>query len=78
MVYLPSTFYADEPDHMLATINEQRSPLSEKSLAYLYRFTYLRPKLRQTIAGISPIRLRPLPDLNQPASTKPGRFTLLS
>lgn len=34
--------------------------------------TYLRPRLKQTITGISPIRRQPLPDLNQPASTKPG------
>jgi len=50
---LPSTFYADEPDHMLATINEQRSPLSEKSLAYLYRFIQWPDKAADPIGEVA-------------------------
>lgn len=35
---LPSNFYAEQPEHMISHSNEDRAPLSEKSLAYLYRF----------------------------------------
>ena len=35
---LPSLFYAEMPEHMTAYSVRVREPLSEKSLAYLYRF----------------------------------------
>lgn len=35
---LPSSFYADKPEHMIAHSTGERDPLSEKSLAYMYRF----------------------------------------
>ena len=35
---LPSTFYADKPEHFIAYSGRTRDPLSEKSIAYLYRF----------------------------------------
>lgn len=35
---LPSSFYAESPAHMLAYSGRVREPLSEKSLAFLYRF----------------------------------------
>lgn len=35
---LPATFYADKPEHMIEYTNDDREPLSERSLAYLYRF----------------------------------------
>jgi hypothetical protein len=35
---LPSSFYAERPEHMVAYSGRVRAPLSEKSLAYLYRF----------------------------------------
>lgn len=35
---LPSSFYAESPEHMIAYSGRVRDPLSEKSLAYLYRF----------------------------------------
>jgi hypothetical protein len=35
---LPSSFYADRPEHMIAYSGRVRDPLSEKSLAVLYRF----------------------------------------
>jgi hypothetical protein len=35
---LPSTFYADSPNHMTFWSGRERDPISEKSLAYLYRF----------------------------------------
>jgi hypothetical protein len=35
---LPSSFYADKPEHMISHSSEARDPLSEKSLAYMYRF----------------------------------------
>ena len=38
---------------MLVTINEQRSPLSEKSLAYLYRFIRWPKELADPLADIA-------------------------
>ena len=35
---LPSSFYAESPEHMIAYSGDVREPLSEKSLAFLYRF----------------------------------------
>jgi hypothetical protein len=35
---LPSSFYAEKPEHMVMFSNVARDPLSEKSLAFLYRF----------------------------------------
>jgi hypothetical protein len=35
---LPSSFYAESPEHMIAYSGRAREPLSEKSLAFLYRF----------------------------------------
>lgn len=35
---LPSSFYAENPEHMIAHSVGVRAPLSEKSLAFLYRF----------------------------------------
>ncbi len=35
---LPSSFYAELPEHMIAHSGDVREPLSEKSLAFLYRF----------------------------------------
>lgn len=35
---LPETFYAEKPEHMIGYSGRVRDPLSEKSLAYLYRF----------------------------------------
>lgn len=35
---LPSAFYAEKPEHMIASSRRTRDPLSEKSIAYLYRF----------------------------------------
>lgn len=35
---LPSSFYAESPEHMIAYSGDVRDPLSEKSLAFLYRF----------------------------------------
>ncbi|TAJ18729.1 MAG: hypothetical protein EPO60_08155 [Rugosibacter sp.] len=35
---LPSSFYAESPEHMIARSGDVRDPLSEKSLAFLYRF----------------------------------------
>lgn len=35
---LPGTFYAEKPEHMLSYTNEDREPLSERSVAYLHRF----------------------------------------
>jgi hypothetical protein len=35
---LPATFYAEKPEHMIAYSGDVRDPLSEKSLAFLYRF----------------------------------------
>ena len=35
---LPSSFYAESPDHMISWSGRARDPLSEKSLAFLYRF----------------------------------------
>ena len=35
---LPSSFYAEKPEHMMAYSGRVRDPLSEKSLAFLYRF----------------------------------------
>jgi len=35
---LPSSFYAERPEHMIVYSERDREPLSEKSLAYLYRF----------------------------------------
>lgn len=35
---LPSEFYADHPAHMLGHTGDVRDPISEKSLAFLYRF----------------------------------------
>ena len=35
---LPSSFYAESPEHMIAHSGRVRDPLSEKSLAFLYRF----------------------------------------
>ena len=35
---LPSSFYAESPEHMIAHSGSVRDPLSEKSLAFLYRF----------------------------------------
>ncbi len=35
---LPSSFYAENPEHMTAHSGRVRDPLSEKSLAFLYRF----------------------------------------
>lgn len=35
---LPSSFYAESPEHMIAHSGDVREPLSEKSLAFLYRF----------------------------------------
>lgn len=35
---LPSTFYAERPEHMISHPLDVRAPLSEKSIAFLYRF----------------------------------------
>ncbi len=35
---LPSSFYAEKPEHMIGHSGDVREPLSEKSLAFLYRF----------------------------------------
>lgn len=35
---LPSSFYAESPEHMIAYSGCVRDPLSERSLAFLYRF----------------------------------------
>ncbi|HAL36643.1 MAG TPA: hypothetical protein DCP03_00345 [Polaromonas sp.] len=35
---LPSSFYAEKPEHMIAYSGRVRDPLSEKSVAFLYRF----------------------------------------
>lgn len=35
---LPSSFYAEKPEHLIAHSGRVRDPLSEKSLAYMYRF----------------------------------------
>lgn len=35
---LPSSFYAERPEHMISWSGRARDPLSEKSLAFLYRF----------------------------------------
>jgi hypothetical protein len=35
---LPSAFYADKPEHMISWSGNARDPLSEKSLAFMYRF----------------------------------------
>jgi hypothetical protein len=35
---LPASFYAESPEHMIGYTERARSPLSEKSLAFLYRF----------------------------------------
>lgn len=35
---LPSSFYAESPEHMIAYSGRDREPLSEKSLVFLYRF----------------------------------------
>lgn len=35
---LPSSFYAENPEHMISWSETDRDPLSEKSLAFLYRF----------------------------------------
>lgn len=34
----PSDYYADKPEHMLMYLDDVRAPLSERSLAVLYRF----------------------------------------
>ena len=35
---LPSTFYAEQPEHMISHPDDVRKPLSENSIAFLYRF----------------------------------------
>jgi hypothetical protein len=35
---LPSSFYAEEPDHMNAYMGGDRPPIAERSLAFMYRF----------------------------------------
>jgi hypothetical protein len=35
---LPSSFYAEKPEHMISYSGRVRDPLSEKSMAFLYRF----------------------------------------
>lgn len=37
---LPASFYAEKPEHMLGYTGRVRSPLAEKSLAFLYRFVH--------------------------------------
>lgn len=34
----PSSYYADKPEHMIGHGEDVRAPLSEKSLAFIYRF----------------------------------------
>ena len=37
---LPSTFFAERPEHMVTWSDEHREPISERSIAYLYRFIH--------------------------------------
>ena len=46
---LPSSFYAEKPEHMIAYSGKDRDPLSEKSLAFLYRFIRWRENVRDPI-----------------------------
>ena len=48
---LPSTFYAEEPGHMIGYVGNVRAPLSEKSLAVLYRFVRWPEDLADPIDG---------------------------
>ena len=49
---LPETFYADSPEHFNFWSGDQRAPLSEKSLAYLYRFIGWRTSEGDPIATV--------------------------
>jgi len=51
---LPSSFYAEQPEHMVAYSGRVRPPLSEKSLAYLYRFIRWPEKVADSI-GQEPV-----------------------
>jgi hypothetical protein len=46
---LPSSFYAEKPEHMIAYSGRVRDPLSEKSLAFLYRFIRWPENVRDPI-----------------------------
>jgi hypothetical protein len=50
---LPSSFYAEKPEHMIAWSGRVRDPLAEKSLALLYRFIQW-PAERQDPIGNEP------------------------
>lgn len=50
---LPSTFYAEKPEHMIGWSGRVRDPLAEKSLARLYRFIQW-PKERPDPIGSEP------------------------
>ena len=49
---LPSSFYAEEPEHMIAYSNEDREPLSEKSIVLLYRFISWPEAIRDPIGEV--------------------------
>lgn len=51
---LPSSFYAENPEHMIAYSGQVRDPLSEKSLAYLYRFVRWPEGLPDPLGDESP------------------------
>jgi hypothetical protein len=48
---LPSSFYAEKPEHMIGYIGLVRPPLEEKSLAFLYRFIRWPDGLSDPIAA---------------------------
>lgn len=50
---LPSSFYAEKPEHMIGWSGKVRDPLAEKSLALLYRFIQW-PKERSDPIGNEP------------------------
>jgi hypothetical protein len=48
---LPSSFYAEKPEHMIFHSGEVRDPLSEMSLAFMYRFIRWPEGMTDPIGG---------------------------
>lgn len=49
---LPGSFYAEKPEHMLSYTDEDREALSEKSLAYMYRFIQWPKGIQDPIGSV--------------------------
>lgn len=49
---LPSSFYAENPEHMITWSQRDRDPLSEKSLAFLYRFVRWPDEARDPLSDV--------------------------